>query len=161
MRLPFSLTINTLLLGILALFIVGNIANYYLTYTADPYEIPGSALPAPQQVGKSKVYVSKERDASMYTESTRRRAIQGANRVATKDPKFIYWNKGSTNGSLETFFLTSICPCLPSSLVSKEKVCNYLYDGGDGNANYCYVLDGNGQEYVLDLGNATTTNCST
>ncbi len=156
MRLPFSLTLNTILIGILLLFLGGNIANYYLTYEPDPYlSIQGSALPVPQQVGKSKVYVSKDRDASMYTEQARRRAVQGANRVATKDPKFVYWNKDSTNGSLETFFLTSICPCLSKP----AGPCNYLYDGGDANANYCYVVDGNGDQYILDLGNASTTNC--
>lgn len=154
MELKFPLTINTIFLALLTLFLVSNIARYYVFSTPDPYVVPdGSALPVPKQVGKSKVYVSKERDASMYIEKTRRRAIQGANRVATKDPKFIYWNKASTNGSLETFFLTSVCPCLPGP-------CNYLYDGGNATANYCYVVDGNGETYVLNLGNSITTNCS-
>jgi hypothetical protein len=109
MRLPFSLTLNTVLLGTLLLWIGSTAAIHYWTYKPDPYQpIQGSALPAPQQVGKSKVYVSKDRDASMYTELARRRTIQTANNASKKPEEVVYWNRDSTNGSLETFFLSSI-----------------------------------------------------
>ena len=109
MRLPFSLTLNTILIVILLLFLGSTIATYSFTKEPEPYlSIQGSALPAPQQVGKSKVYVSKDRDASMYTELARRRTIQTANNASKKPEEVVYWNRDSTNGSLETFFLSSI-----------------------------------------------------
>lgn len=99
--------------------------------------------------------MTKTQDASMYIQYIKRRAIQEANRTSTKAPKFIYWNKDSTNGSLETFALSNICPCIAGP-------CYYLYDAGSATANYLYIVNGNGgaNEFTLDLGNATTTNCS-
>lgn len=99
-------TINTIFLSLLGLFIGYNVLNYYST-PINVYQPPIGALPVPIQVGKSKVYVSKERDASMATEIKRRRAIIGSNSCAVY-PKFGY--SDSTNGSLETFFISGLCP---------------------------------------------------
>lgn len=105
-RFKFDFTINTLFIGILILIIGSGVTSYYLT-SVDPYEVPTGALPVPVQVGKNKIIVSKTGDASMATEYKRRRAIIGSNSCGIS-PKFSY--QGSTNGSMETYFLSSICP---------------------------------------------------
>lgn len=144
------MNINVIFLSLLGLFIGYNVINYYLT-PKNPYEIPTGALPVPLQEGKSKLYVSKTGDASMRTEYTRRKTIIGSNSGFIK--KFGY--SGSTNGSLETFFLSSIWPTLPSIIPA----CTSIFDGGNAEAEYCYVLDGNGQQILVDGGYADTTVC--
>lgn len=151
----FSLTINTVFLSLLGLFIGYNVLNYYIT-PKDVYQPPIGALPVPIQVGKSKIYVSKERDASMATEARRRRAIIGSNSCAVH-PKFGY--SGSTNGSLETFFISGLCPTFIKDGI--QAICE-IYDGGNANTESQIILDGgdasgNSQEIEIDLGNANTT----
>ena len=151
-RLKFEFTINTLFIGILFLIIGSGVASYMLT-PKDPHEVPTGALPAPVQIGKNKIIVSKTGDASMSTEYKRRRAIIGSNSCG-------YFSKfshsGSTNGSLETYFLSGMCPG-----VVRRKICEELYDGGDANTNSCVILDGSDANAVptleLDLGDALTT----
>lgn len=150
----FSFTINTLFLSLLGLFIGYNVLNYYLTPT-NVYQPPIGALPVPIQVGKSKIYVSKERDASMATETKRRRTIIGSNSCAIH-PKFGY--SGSTNGSLETFFISGLCPAFIKDGV--QKVCTSIFDGGNAESEFCYVLDGNGGDVIVDGGYADTNVCS-
>ncbi len=152
-RFKFEITINTLFIGILLLIIGGGVTSYWLT-KIDPYEPPTGALPVPIQVGKNKIIVSKTGDASMATEYKRRRTIIGSNSCAI-NPKFSF--SGSTNGSLESYFLSSMCPTF-----IKSKLCNALYDGGDANTNSCNILDGGdatgiSQEMEIDLGDAYTT----
>jgi hypothetical protein len=144
------MNINIIFMSLLGLFLGYNILNYYLT-PKDPYEIPTGALPVPIQEGKSKVYVSKNGDASMRTEYNRRRAIIGSNSGPIK--KFGF--SGSTNGSLETFFLSSIWPTLPSAI----PLCTSVFEGGNAESDYCYVLDGNGDYVLVDGGYADTTVC--
>ncbi len=146
------MNINIIFLSLLGLFIGYNVINYYLT-SKDPYEIPTGVLPVPLQEGKSKLYVSKTGDASMRTEYNRRRAIIGSNSGSVK--KFGY--KDSTNGSLETFFLSSIWPTLPSAV----PLCTSVFEGGNAESDFCYVLDGNGEYVLVDGGYADTTVCST
>lgn len=148
-------TINTLFLSLLGLFIGYNLLNYYLTPT-NIYQPPIGALPVPIEVGKSKIYVSKERDASMRTEYMRRRTIIGSNSGPTK--KFGY--SGSTNGSLETFFLSSI---LPTGIATSIFGNNIMLDGGTATNVPTLILDGNGaanpgdpSNVFLDGGNAYT-----
>jgi hypothetical protein len=143
------MNINIIFMSLLGLFLGYNILNYYLT-TKDPYEIPTGALPVPIQEGKSKVYVSKNGDASMSTEYNRRRAIIGSNSGPIK--KFGF--SGSTNGSLETFFLSSIWPSGSPILP-----CTSVFEGGNAESEYCYVLDGNGDYVLVDGGYADTTVC--
>jgi hypothetical protein len=151
-RLKFEFTINTLLVGILLLILGSGVASYMLT-PVDPYEVGIGSLPAPVQVGRNKIIVSKTGDASMATEYRRRRAIIGSNSCGLF-PKFSH--SGSTNGSLETYFLSSMCPTF-----RKDKVCNALYDAGDANTESCLVFDGSDANAVaemeIDLGDAYTT----
>lgn len=150
-------SINTIFLSLMGLFLGYNILSYYLTQK-DIYQPPIGALPVPIEVGKSKIYVSKDRDASMATEIKRRRAIIGSNSCAVS-PKFGY--KDSTNGSLETFFISGLCPTFVKDTV--QKVCTTIFDGGNAESDFCYVLDGNGGagELVIDGGYAATNVCST
>lgn len=146
-----SFTINTLFIGLLSLVLGYGVLSYYLQAT-DPYDIPTGALPVPIQVGKNKIIVSKTGDASMSTEYRRRKTIIGSNNFGLT-PKFSY--QGSTNGSLETYFLSSVCPAFARPPIS-------IFDGGNAETEFCYVLDGNGIPYVVvDGGYADTNVCAT
>lgn len=151
----FNFTINTVFLSLLGLFVGYNLLQYYLV-PKDVYQPPIGALPVPIEVGRSKIYVSKERDASMATEIKRRRAIIGSNSCAVH-PKFGY--SGSTNGSLETFFISGLCPTFIKD--SYTTICQ-IYDGGSANTESQTIFDGGdaggaSQEIELDFGNAQTT----
>lgn len=145
----FVFNINTLFLSVLGLFIGYNLVSYYLT-AKNTYQPPIGALPVPIQVGKSKIYVSKDRDASMATEYIRRKTIIATNVCRPKDPKFGFWNKYSTNGTLESFFLTSIY---------NERPRDLLFDGNDAYAENEFVLDGVGSGFIVDGGYADTEYC--
>jgi hypothetical protein len=147
-RLKFEFTINTLFIGILFLIIGSGVTSYWLTKT-DLYEPPTGSLPVPIQVGKNKIIVSKTGDASMRTEYTRRRTIIGSNSGPIK--KFGY--SGSTNGSLETFFLSSILP------TGVQAICTSIFNGGNAESNFCSILDGNGGNIIVDGGYADTNVC--
>lgn len=151
-RLKFEFTINTLFIGILVLIIGSGVASYILT-SKDPYEVPTGALPVPIQVGKNKVIVSKTGDASMATEYKRRRAVIGSNSCGyyTK-----FSHSGSTNGSLETYFLSGMCPTF-----NRPRIYETIYDGGDANTESNNIFDGSDANAIptleLDLGDALTT----
>lgn len=154
-RFKIEFTINTLFIGIFLLIIGSGVTSYYLT-KPDIYEPPTGALPVPIQVGRNKVIVSKTGDASMRTEYTRRRTIIGSNSGPVK--KFGF--SGSTNGSLETFFLSSI---LPTRVVSSLFGSTILLDGGSATNIPTLLLDGNGawnagdpSNILVDGGNAYT-----
>lgn len=153
MKLNF--TINTLFIGLLSLFLGYGMLSYYLQ-KPDPYEIPTGALPVPIQVGRNKIIVSKTGDASMSTEYRRRRAIIGSNSCGIT-PKFSH--QGSTNGSLETYFLSAMCPTFVKDIA---KVCTSVFDGGNAEDEFCYILDGNGGagELIIDGGGADTNVCA-
>lgn len=66
---------------------------------------------------------------------------------------------GSTNGSLEAFFLTAIAnPPIPTLSQIVEKICYSVFDGGGVDSEYCYVVDGEGEE-IYDAGNPNTLVC--
>lgn len=149
-----ELTINTLFIGFLSIILGYGMFSYYLQ-KPDPYEIPTGNLPVPIQVGKNKIIVSKTGDASMSTEYRRRRAIIGSNSCGIT-PKFSY--QGSTNGSLETYFLTSMCPTFIKDIA---KECISIFDGGNAESEFCNILDGNGGDVIVDGGYADTNVCAT
>lgn len=148
-QLKFEFTINTLFIGILILIIGSGVTSYYLSVT-NPYEPPTGALPVPIQVGKNKIIVSKTGDASMRTEYNRRKAIIKTNVCRIKDPRFGFWNKDSTNGSLESYFLTSIY---------NERPRDIVYDGKDALGNVDFTLNGVGDGLLVDGGNAYSQYC--
>jgi hypothetical protein len=148
----FNFNINTILLTLLFSILGYGIVSYYFQ-KPDPYETPTGALPVPIQVGKNKIIVSKTGDASMSTEYRRRRAIIGSNSCGIS-PKFSY--QDSTNGSLETYFLSAMCPTF-----IKEKICTSIFDGGNAESEFCSILEGNGQTIIVDGGYADTNVCAT
>lgn len=142
------MNINVLVMGILALILSGYAWKAYMT----PVDAPApNFLPfVPIDVRKTKVYVSPTKDASMYTERARRTAI-------ISNPQGVYSYKGSTNGSLEWNFLTSVCVCPPRN----QQVCpppEYIADAGNATSDVCDILDGSGTE-VLDFGDSGANVC--
>ena len=140
------------------LIIIVSTLLLYLGLTFQKKEISNPVLPrllVPLQVGKTHHIQSMTKDASMFTEMNRRRAIQSSGRFQKNKLKETRTSTGSTSGSIETFFLTSICP--------KLSCCSFdiLFDGGNESANYCPILDdtGIGGEIVYDAGNENTTVC--
>jgi hypothetical protein len=138
-RLKFEFTINTLFIGIFILIIGGGVTSYWLS-RVDPYEAPTGVLPVPIQVGKNKIIVSKTGDASMRTEYNRRKAIIGSNSCGIS-PKFSF--SGSTNGSLETYFLSSICPSFVKDYPIPTTI-EGIISSITGNSTGTGVLDGGG-----------------
>lgn len=127
----------------------------YITFNRQTLTTPGlPSLLVPQQVGKQKLIQSKNGDASMHTELNRRKAIIYASSGNYHKIKETRTSKGSTNGSLEAFFLTSIVN--PSII---QKICYAIFDGGNLDSDYCYILDGEDGDIVYDAGNAYTVVC--
>lgn len=150
-RLLNYISINTILIALLTSILGYGMLSYYLQ-KPDPYEAPIGNLPVPIQVGRNKLIVSKTGDASMQTENRRRRAIIGGNSCAIT-PKFSY--SGSTNGSLETYFLSSICPSFIKDIL--EDIQIVILDGGNAGSEFIDVIDGNEpHEFTIDSGDATT-----
>jgi hypothetical protein len=118
-------------MGILWMIALG----VFVMLTWTPVSTPKvSGMLPPMQVGKTRSLQSP--DASAWTTRVRRTAV--ANGPLT------FGNKSSTNGSLEKYGITRICPC--------DQV---IYDGNgpgpilDGNGPGP-TLDGNGNIPVLD-----------
>jgi hypothetical protein len=114
----------------------------------------------PQQVGKQKQIQSKNGDASMHTELNRRKTIIYGMSGKREKIKETRTSIGSTNGSLEAFFLTAIAnPPILVDAPSIFQVCYSMFDAGNADNDYCYVLDGEDGEIVYDAGNADTLVC--
>lgn len=142
------MNINALVGGLLLLGL-GYIA-YQALITPKDAPAPNFLPFVPIDVRKTKVYVSPTKDASMYTERARRTAI-------ISNPQGVYSYKGSTNGSLEWNFLTSVCVCPPRN----PQVCpppEYIADAGNATSDVCDILDGQGED-VLDFGDSGANVC--
>lgn len=136
------LNINT---GVIGIFIMLTTWAYF-SHNPETIKINPLSLPwVPIDVRKNKVYVSMTKDASMFTERTRRVAIIGGPRVVGY--------RDSTNGYLEAG-LTSLCVC-PARCRAHDAV--YDADGAGDQTDVC-LLDGNG-DAVVDAGNADTVVC--
>jgi hypothetical protein len=136
--------INTVVGGLLLATL-----GYFMTYAYFQFDKPPpNMLPwVPIDVRKSKVYVSKTRDASMYTERSRRAAI-----ISNRPQSFNF--KGFTNGVVE-YYLTGILasPFLPDP----PPISDVIWDGGNASTNFSVIIDGGnaGSEYdIVDFGNA-------
>jgi hypothetical protein len=127
-----SLDINLLVMGGLILML-GSFA--WTAWSRSPDAPEPNFLPfVPIDVRKSKIYVSKTRDASMYTEAQRRVAIIG-------NPTRLVGFKGSTNGSLE-FGLTSLCVCPPKDVCGPPEPV--VWSNGDADDPICDIVDAGG-----------------
>ena len=147
------MSLNLLVMGGLILML-GSFA--WTAWSRGPDAPEPNFLPfVPMDTRTTKVYVSKSRDASMYTEAQRRVAIIG-------NPARLVGFKGSTNGSLE-FGLTSICVCPPKDTdlcpADPEPV---IWSNGDADDPICDVVDAGGAfglYEAVDFGGATGNVC--
>jgi len=133
------MNINYIMIGLMTVAVGLLISNAISNRDKPIPNLPPFLVPV--ETGKTKKYVSMTRDAGMYTERARRSAI-----IGIPDPRYGY--KGSTNGSLEWNFLTSVCTTCPF-----PRVCPTVYEtavGGDAGDETCVVIDANG-EGVIDL----------
>jgi hypothetical protein len=99
-------------LNTVALLFMGSAVLYatYQYWKADVAAIPKTLkTPWGEQVGRTRPIQSKNGDASMATELSRRRVIQEASSSTPYKLKESRTTTGSATGVIETFLLTSIC----------------------------------------------------
>ena len=106
-----------------------------------------------QDTGKSKHNQSKNGDASMNTELQRRRTVQMVGRSKPESIKETVYQKGSTTGAIETFFLLSVCPPIAQLFE------NLIYDAGFADDDFCDILNDIGSGPTYDSGRANNTAC--
>lgn len=116
-------------MGILWMIAIGVIVM--LTWTPSKKPAPVSAILPPIQVGKTRSLQSP--DASSWTTSIRRSAV--ANGPST------FGNKSSTNGSLEKYGITRICPC---------DTTQFIYDANGTGPPILLDANGPGPYTILD-----------
>jgi hypothetical protein len=147
------MNINIVMLGLLAIALSLHFTHAYFSLGKPP----PSQLPwVPIDVNKQRSFVNQTRDAGMFIENSRRLAIIGGHCASSP---FSY--KGSTNGSLESYFLTALCP-----VVAPKPICpvesNAIWSDGTATDEICDVIDagGAGGMYdVVDLGGAAGNVC--
>ena len=119
-------------------------------------EPPPSQLPwVPIDVNKPRSFVNKTSDAGLHIERVRRVAIIG-------NPSGSVSYKGSTNGSLEWNFLTSICVCPPRKEVCPPEPTPVIWSDGDADDEICDNVDAGGAfggYDVIDFGGALGNDC--
>ena len=132
------------------------------------------SFPPPISVGKQR-YTGRSRDASMFTQTSRRKAVVSG-RYGNPNHVLRESNltSGFTNGVIELFALTGLCevpckqPVVPVCTIydggfSGDEEPNILdggsaadtYDGGSATDEYTNVLAGDGS-FVMDGGDAYT-----
>lgn len=112
--------------------------------------VPGFLVPI--STGKERVTSSGNRDASMYTQSVRRKATVDGFWASGRTMKETTHTTGFTTGVVEVYDLTDVCVRICPEIAA---VCATIidggdalssftssYDGGDANANYRKVLNG-------------------
>lgn len=119
-------------------------------------EPPPSQLPwVPIDANKPRTFVNKTKDAGLYIERVRRAAI-----IRNPDPVFSY--KGSTNGSLEYYFISSVLTDgrpLPPVCPPDQ---NVVWSNGDADDEICDNIDAGGAfggYDVVDFGGAGGNDC--
>lgn len=149
-------------IGIVGLLIVA--VGLHITYAYFSLDKPrpeGHPLLVPIQVGKTKTYVSQTRDAGMFIERTRRCAIINSGRGGATH----FNQKDSTNGSLEYYFLTGVCPARPPVLpICPSEPTPVIWSDGDANDNICDTIDAGGAfggYDTIDFGGAAGNVCDT
>lgn len=147
------MNINVLVMALLAT-IIGLYSWRAFLHQGEP---PPSQLPwVPLDVNKPRSFVNKTSDAGLHIERVRRTAIIG-------NPSGSVSYKGSTNGSLEWNFLTSICVCPPR----KGDICPpeptpVIWSDGDADDEICDNVDAGGAfggYDVIDFGGAVGNDC--
>ena len=143
-------------INVLVVVLLGSLIGFYSwkSFFRKESENPEQLPWVPIDANKHRSFVNQTRDAGMYTERTRRSAI-------ISNPNGVYGYKGSTNGSLEWNFLTSVCVC-----PVRKEVCppeeNVILSSGDAKDETCDVIDAGGAfggYDVIDTGGAVGNVC--
>lgn len=146
------MNINVLVVALLTT-IIGLYSWRAFLHQNDP---PPSQLPwVPIDANKPRSFVNKTNDAGLYIERVRRTAIIG-------NPSGSVSYKGSTNGSLEWNFLTSICVCPPRGNVCPAEPTPVIWSNGDADDQICDIVDAGGAfggYEVVDAGGAFGNVC--
>jgi hypothetical protein len=137
------------------------VANLFITASAHAPESPELRVMAPPiSVGKQRSF-SSGRDASMYTQQVRRRAIvsahYGSPGLVLRESNH---TSGFSNGVVEIYSLTGLCEKICAAV---QAVCEPVLDAGTSTDEFCEVLDGGSANssgnIVLDAGNSQTVVC--
>jgi hypothetical protein len=122
-------------------------------------DVPGFLLPI--STGKERVTSGGNRDASMYTQRVRRKAIVDGFWASGRVMKETTHTKGFTTGVVEVYELSDVCVRICKKV---EEVCASILDGGNARSEYCAAYTGGDatSEYTntLDGGNAGTNICA-
>jgi len=152
-----NINVTALLVLVAALLTHSAYAYFSMQVAPNPTDLPW----VPIDVSKSRSFVNKTKDAGMFTEFSRRKAIIGSVQCL---PSRSFWQKGFTNGVLESS-LTGICPAI------FKRSLPPIFGTGDGpvtiNSSGEYdentiIIDGSGAvinggvQFVVDGGNAYT-----
>ena len=146
------MNINLLVVGLMTLALGLHFANAF--FNAD--KPPPSELPwVPIQVGKTRSFHSQTRDAGLYIEAVRRKAI-------IRNPNLVTSYKGSTNGSLEWNFLTGICTCPDRLILCPAEPEAVIWDANGADPEICDIVDAGGAfggYDAVDMGGAADNVC--
>ena len=122
-------------------------------------DVPGFLVPI--STGKERVTSGGNRDASMYTQRVRRKAIVDGFWASGRVMKETTHTKGFTTGVVEVYELSDVCVRICKKV---EEVCASILDGGNSRSEYCAAYDGGSarSEYMnsLDGGSAGTNVCA-
>ena len=121
--------------------------------------VPGFLVPI--STGKERVTSSGNRDASMYTQSVRRKATVNGFWASGRVMKETTHTTGFTTGVVEVYELSDVCVRVCKQV---EVVCASILDGGHARSDYCAAYDGGNAQSAystsLDGGNAYTNTCA-
>jgi hypothetical protein len=119
--------------------------------------VPGFLVPV--STGKERSIGSGNRDASMYTQTVRRRATVDGFFASGRVMKETTHTTGFTTGVVEVYVLSDI---RVRAAKKAAAVCAAILDGGDAMAEYCQVYDDDGGagNLVIDGGNADANVCA-
>lgn len=147
------MNINLLVLGLMTLALGIHFAKVFFNVDKPP----PSELPwVPIQVGKTRSFHSQTRDAGLYIEAVRRKAI-------ISNPTLTPSYKGSTNGSLEWNFLTGVCVCpARGGPICPPEPSPVIWDADGADPEICDIIDAGGafDNYdAVNLGGAIENVC--
>jgi hypothetical protein len=136
-----------------AMFIVGSL---YLATQLSPTVQTETITPWNHQLGITNSLKSNgNRDASMAIQSVRRNAIAAIHRSGYRPIRESKYTTGSTSGYLESYLLSSECPC-PIVAIP----CPDILDGQLSGNDICDIYDGNLQGPIYNAGNSETLVCN-
>ena len=135
----------------------------FLCYTSyhqslkHPYEqipdVPKFLVPV--STGKQRNLGGGNRDASMYTQSVRRKATVDGYYGSGRVMKETTHTTGSSTGVVEVFVLSDVCV---RTCKKAAAICAQILEGGTATDEFCDILDGMG-DTEIDGGNAETEVC--